>query len=210
MKNKIKLIISIIVILGFIWVAIGTSHVVPLDEKGNPLILADEQSEDYLEGRWDTILEEIDDNTIELTSLLQNGNGNFIENIDDFGSGSKNILTVSGTAQIESVNTDSRAGFLTIKPIGYIGEYTFRLQIGPIFKGSTIRDGLSSIGFSDFDNQMDWSSLSGEIMEKLYDSSIAQLEFSSTEGKMLDFIGCFALDANTKTVVISPVRIVME
>ena len=52
---------------------------------------------------------------------------------------------------------------MTVKLDGYDGPEEISIQIGSVYKGSSIRDSLDVIKFGDYTNQQDWAAVSQSI-----------------------------------------------
>lgn len=165
---------------------VGTSEILPLDEEGNVILAKEEGEENYLDTHWDAIIEETTANAVDFQELL--------ESTADLADAQEGLYTVSGTAVVAEVNTESQAGYLVIEPENYSGDYQFQIQIGPVFRGTAWRDSLSCISFSDFDNQMEWSGLSSDMMERIAGEQFAEYDMNTLAGKTVSFIGVFSLE----------------
>ena len=112
-------------------------------------------------------------------------------------------FVAKGEALILSVNTSSRAGTAELD-LDDDKRSDAILQIGPVFKGTAIRDALPFISFDDFVNQLDYAALSNEINARVRDSVYKGFDPSSVEGKKITFYGFFSYE-NGAPVVITPV-----
>lgn len=188
---------------------IGTSTIFPLDEDGNVIRAdLDAEEENYLDTHWNAMMDEVNENAVDLQELL--GAATDLAEVQElYGSGSGKCFTVTGSAEITEINTDSQAGYVVITPEGYSGKYELQIQIGPVFKGTAVRDSLTCIGFSDFDNQMEWSTLSGEIMDKIYNEVLSKYDPETLMGKAVTLKGCFSL-GSSDTLMIQPVEFEVE
>ena len=205
-KRSIKIILFVLSLLGVVGLLIGTSYIAPLDDAGQPILATDAVSgENYLDLHWDEMMTEINSNAVELSALLNQSQGDLASLTEKFCTGDGNNFTVYGTAKVLQANTDSQAGYLVIEPDGASAGYTFRLQVGPVFKGTSIRDSLTCISFSDFPNQMQWSELSSEIMQRITQEVLSQWDMSSMEGKNISYLGCFTFGSST-TITITPIQ----
>lgn len=185
-----------------------TSTILPLDEKGN-VIRADMASEDgnYLDSHWDAMMSEVGEKAVNLQELLNAASD--LSQVSDEYKANSNCFIVEGSGKITEANTESQAGYLVISLDGYSGMYSVQIQVGPVFKGTAFRDSLTCIGFSDFDNQMEWRSLSGEITEKIYQEVLSSQEANFAVGNTVNFKGCFT-SGSSDTISIQPVELEVE
>ena len=116
---------------------------------------------------------------------------------------------VKGDEAIKSVNTESAAGYLELELSDVSGGGKVRVQIGPVFKSSAVRDVLSFIHFGDFVNQIDFANISREINFYVRDNVVAGLGKSDIAGKHLSFVGAFSEDSGG-AVLITPVEVRIE
>ena len=98
---------------------------------------------------------------------------------------------------------------MTIALDGYEGTEEISIQIGSVYKGSSIRDSLDVIKFGDYTNQQDWAAVSQSI-NKLIDEQVVQTaDPASLKDKKIAFMGAFTANDNTK-VLITPVKIEVQ
>jgi predicted lipoprotein len=116
---------------------------------------------------------------------------------------------VKGDAVIRSVNTESAAGYLELELADVSGEGKVRVQIGPVFKSSAVRDVLSFIHFGDFVNQIDFANISREINFYVRDHVVSGLPKTDIAGKHFSFVGAFSEDSSG-AVLITPVEASIE
>lgn len=209
MKKNLKLYGAAAVVVILLLTAGGmTSTILPLDEEGN-VIRADLVSEEgnYLDSHWDAMLSEVEEKASALQELL-NSSSDLSEAPDEYKANS-NCFIVEGSGKITEANTESQAGYLVVSLDGYSGAYSIQVQIGPVFKGTAFRDSLTCIGFSDFDNQMEWRSLSGEITEKIYQEVLSPQEGNFAVGNTVRFKGCFT-SGSSDVISIQPVELEIE
>ena len=81
-----------------------------------------------------------------------------------------------------------------------------RLQIGPVYKGSAVRDTLSFIKYEDYKNQVDWAKVSQAIHAAVDKEVIEKLDMQTIVGKNISFTGCFSV-AGDKEILVTPVEI---
>lgn len=113
---------------------------------------------------------------------------------------------VRGTGTIESVKNKLRAGYLGVKVDGYEGDSQVRLQIGPVYKGSAVRDTITKINYKDYKNQIEWAQVSVAFHNLISQEIIAPVKMDEMEGKKVEFIGCFTVDRPSQ-ILITPVSL---
>ncbi|MFN8446545.1 MAG: DUF2291 domain-containing protein [Caldilineaceae bacterium] len=125
-------------------------------------------------------------------------------------SGSLNFV-VHGQGTVQTVDTESRNGKATLQIEGYQGKSAVILQIGPLVRGDSIRDGVGFIKFGDFKDQTEFGQVSKELNRRVSENVLAQLDLASLQGKQVTFDGVFTIRTTNQTnidlseVVITPV-----
>ena len=159
---------------------------------------------------WESsALPEMNEKAVELKDFLTEANGDLKSLADKYGkysmgtSGELNYV-VKGTGTVEEVNTESKAGFMTVKLDGYTGSEIVKIQIGPVYKGSAVRDSLSFIKFGDYTNQEEWAAVSQSINEIVAKDVVEKADPESLKGKTVTFVGAFTASDNAE-VLITPV-----
>jgi len=118
-------------------------------------------------------------------------------------------FVVVGSARIKSIDTESAAGTAELDVPDVSGDGEVRLQIGPVIKGSSLRDSLSFIKFGDFVNQLDYANISREINFYARDNVLADLRSGDAAGKVVSFVGAFTEDSEG-SVLVTPVQVKVE
>ena len=146
----------------------------------------------------------------ELKEFLEQSNGDLTALAEEYGSysmGKSGELSyaVKGTGTVEEVNTQSQAGYMSVKLEGYSGTESVKIQIGPVYKGSSIRDTLSFIKFGDYKNQEQWAAVSQSINEIVAKDVVEPAKPESLQGKTISFVGAFTVSSGSSDVLITPV-----
>lgn len=164
---------------------------------------------------WESdALPELEKKAVNLNDFLTEANGNIKGLVDKYGkysmgtSGEINYV-VKGTAVVEEVNQKSKAGFMTVKLDGYTGDEVVKIQIGSVYKGSSIRDSLDFIKFGDYTNQEEWAAVSQSINALVDESVIKKADVESLQGKTIDFVGTFTA-TDDKEILITPVELTVH
>ena len=113
---------------------------------------------------------------------------------------------MKGTGKIIAVNTTSRAGTVELDLPPYDNQKDFIIQIGPVIKGSSIRDSLDFISFDDFENQIVFAQLSNTFNKRIYDRLLSKTDFTKLKDREVDFTGAFTADGSGD-VLVTPVLI---
>lgn len=164
---------------------------------------------------WESkAIPELEGKAIDLGQFLKEANGDISSLGEKYGKhaqGKDSTLnfTVKGTCKVKSVNTESRAGYIQVNLDDYNGAEAIKLQVGPVIKGTAIRDSLEIIKFDQYKNQVDYAAVSASINNTIISTVFKDLNIASLEGKEIEFIGCFALD-KTDELLITPIKITVK
>ncbi|BEU88863.1 DUF2291 family protein [Selenomonas sp. TAMA-11512] len=167
-----------------------------------------------VEAIWETnVVPELTEKAIPLSDLLRDANGNLKSQAAKgrYSMGDKGELTfiVKGEGEITAVDQTKKAGFMTVKLAGYEGPVAVKLQIGPVYKGSAIRDSLSFIKYEDYKNQVDWAKVSQAVHDAVGKDVIAKVDLASIQGKTVEFTGAFSVSGD-KEVLVTPVLLTVK
>ncbi|MBQ9275101.1 MAG: DUF2291 domain-containing protein [Succinivibrio sp.] len=147
---------------------------------------------------------------VDVNDLLNTAKGN-LKSVAERGyapNGESGALSfiVKGQGTVTEVKDKLRSGYLLLEPDDYKGEETFRIQIGPVYKGSAVRDTIDLISYKDYTNQIEWAQVSVALHEKIQNGIITPANVSSLLGKKIKYIGCFTVGSD-KVLRITPVEL---
>jgi len=113
---------------------------------------------------------------------------------------------VKGTGKVTEINTASQAGTAAIEIPGLNEKVA--LQIGPVVRGTALRDSTGLVSFNQFSNQLDYADVSKEMNSRAMKTAFAKAPAASLAGKTVTFFGAFTFDPHSKSpVLITPVEI---
>jgi predicted lipoprotein len=113
---------------------------------------------------------------------------------------------VKGTGQVTEIHTGSQVGTAIVE-IPTLPEKV-ALQIGPVIRGTALRDATGLVSFNQFTNQLDYADVSKEMNGRALKTAFPYLEVASLVGKTLTFFGAFTFDPHAKPpVLITPVAV---
>jgi predicted lipoprotein len=113
-------------------------------------------------------------------------------------------FVVQASGRVSAINTESRAGTANIEVETAAGMKAVTLQIGPVVRGSAIRDSLPFVSFQDFTNQIEFA----QAGRALTDRAMAGIKPALTTLKVderVHFSGAMTLTKADDPVVITPV-----
>jgi predicted lipoprotein len=164
----------------------------------------------YVDDRWDAKILPAAANAMPLAKLL----GAIKQNADAAGkqyghreSGPYNFpVQVQGV--VEKVDTESRAGTLVLKP-GDVNDAEVRIAIGPVIRGTAVRDGSGVVPFSDFVNQIEYADVAEELNKRVAEQVLKPIDLKTLVGKTISVQGFFSL-ADVAKITITPVKLSVE
>ena len=115
---------------------------------------------------------------------------------------------VKGTGKVTEIKNESQAGTMLLE-IPDLNEKV-ALQIGPVVRGTALRDATGVVSFNQFSNQLDYADVSKEMNGRALKTAFANLAPASLAGKTVTFFGAFTFDPRSKaTPLITPVKIAL-
>lgn len=117
---------------------------------------------------------------------------------------------VKGSGIVVAANTKSRASTIDIDLLPGDGNADLCMQIGPVFKDSSIRDSLDFVSFTDFTNQLEFGRLSNALNKVVYQDVVSKLDRNSLIGKKITFLGAFTHLQNSDLIRVTPVVLEVE
>lgn len=121
--------------------------------------------------------------------------------------GSPWSFPVRAQARLVSVNTQSRAGTLVVEVETGAGKQEVTLQIGPVVKGSAIRDALPFFSFEKVTNQIEYAQVGRAFNERALKEIATVLPKLTMPGATLEFFGAINIAGVPETYVVTPLSI---
>lgn len=165
----------------------------------------------YLEANWESaLLPEINERRCDFAALLDEAKTGWEKAGEAYGVkkgdiGTKYNFIVHDTAVVKEINTESKAGFIVVELDGQPSDYTIKIAIGPVLKGTAIRDALKFIDFNQFVNQMDYAKLANELNKIGNDNVTQSVDIMALQGKTIEFTGCFTQPESDSEILVMPI-----
>ncbi|KXF75181.1 hypothetical protein ATN84_21180 [Paramesorhizobium deserti] len=116
-------------------------------------------------------------------------------------------VRIEGT--IIDANTKSRAAFVSVDTDGD-SKADAKVQVGPVFKGTSLRDVLPFIPFSAFKNQIEYANVGRSLNKYVYDNNLSKLPRDDLVGKQILAAGAFTLPPKGQEIVVTPVEVTLS
>jgi predicted lipoprotein len=127
----------------------------------------------------------------------------------------KNGLFVCARARgrILRVDTSSRAGFAEIDFPPYDGRADAFLALGPVIRGTAVRDASGLIRFDQFVNQLAFADVNNALNDRVVERVIAPLRDQLKPGTSISILGAYTVEPDARypfRPTIVPVRITVD
>jgi predicted lipoprotein len=166
----------------------------------------------YVASIWDErVIPHMGERAVELSLLLKELGDGAPEACEKYGyraveENNPYNFSVKGRIKAISISPESNARMeADIEP--YDGLPDIVVQVGPIFKGTSIRDFLDFVKFEDFTNQVDFAKLANELNFKVRDDVVKQFGFKEKEylGEEFEIMGATTYLNGASRLVVTPV-----
>ncbi|MFN8528816.1 MAG: DUF2291 domain-containing protein [Anaerolineae bacterium] len=183
----------------------------PLDPTTGRPIIGDEDQQfnaaNYVASIWDSqVIPTLQSEAHDLLTVIDALHANPTAGSEEYGrhEGSQPYsFMVTGTGTIVSVNLESRAGVALID-LNDDGEADASLAIGPVIRGTAVRDSMPFILFNQFTNQMEYASVSNEMHALINRTVLTPIgDLTTLQGKNVTFFGAFTL-GDVNTIIVTP------
>lgn len=110
--------------------------------------------------------------------------------------------------RIVEVDTESSAGKIGVDVDGD-GKADATVQIGPILRGTSLRDSMPFISFTNYANQVEFAQVANAYNDQAYVVALKALPREALAGRQIELLGVFTADDPTEAPVITPVQITL-
>jgi predicted lipoprotein len=104
------------------------------------------------------------------------------------GSPSGEARFVKGTGVVTAVDRQSRVGVMRVR-VSSARPAALAIQIGPVIRGTALRDATSFIRFSDFTNQFDFAGAATALNDQVLRAVVAAMPPDMLVGRTVTFVG---------------------
>jgi len=95
---------------------------------------------------------------------------------------------VKGSGVVTTVDRTSRVGLIRLQMPGK-APADVAIQIGPVIRGTTLRDAAGFIQFSDFTNQSDYAAAANALNDHVLRSVVGPINLDALTGRTIRFTG---------------------
>lgn len=119
--------------------------------------------------------------------------------------GSPWSFTLRGTGKVVSANTASRAATLVVSVDTGAGPQEVTLQLGPVIRGTALRDSLPFFSFGDVENRIQFAQVSRALNDKASSGVRAAADALKDPGTRVEFVGAMNLSGEGDSFLVTPV-----
>lgn len=112
-----------------------------------------------------------------------------------------------GQGKVLKVDDSSRSAVLLLDTAPYDGRADLALQMGPVLRGTALRDALDFIRFDDFVNQLEFARVASELNQRVWNDVLAQQPRAGWAGRVVSFAGAAERPAGAEIPLVMPVEL---
>ena len=117
-------------------------------------------------------------------------------------------IVTKAEGRIVAANTASRAATVDVDTDGD-GKADLAVQIGPVIKGTALRDALDFVSFGSFTNQIDYARLAKSMNAYVDDTVLSKLPRDGLAGRKVALLGAFTLERPDRPPVVTPAELTL-
>jgi predicted lipoprotein len=197
------------VVLGALAIVLGSGcEVRPLDpDTGRAIIDADFEAfdaESFVEEYWsERIIPTIQRDAVDLGSVLAALRGAHEDQTSDL---SREAVIIHGRGLVLALDESSQARRLLVDLPPFDGLADVGLQIGPVIRGTALRDAMDFISFDQFVNQLEYASVARALHDRLRDTVLDAVDAEALVGQEITFYGVLTA-RGSETPLVTPTQI---
>lgn len=157
----------------------------------------------YVTTAWPRVLEEAERRAVELQAARASSA------TAGAGPASTRAVFVRVTGVVTEVDRRSRVGLVRIRT-GAGASALVAVQVGPVVRGSAVRDALPFVRFTDFANQTEFAAVSNALNDRVLRDVVGPVDLESLTGRTIAVIGAASFAGGDRPVELVPVRIRLE
>ena len=111
---------------------------------------------------------------------------------------------VKGTATVAEIDRKSRIGLARLRLPWAKDAQAAAIQIGPVLRGTALRDAIEFVRFTDFVNQLEFAGVANALNDRVVNGVLAAVNIDQLAGREVTFVG--AVNKGVGTVFTSDVK----
>ena len=126
------------------------------------------------------------------------------------GEGAPWSMTTWVHGKVVSVDTESSVGKVGVDVDGD-GKADVLVQIGPVLRGTSLRDSLNFVSFTQYTNQIEYAQLANAFNQHAFDTVLKSLPRDRLQGRSVKALGTFAANGDDDELPqLTPVEFQLE
>jgi predicted lipoprotein len=119
---------------------------------------------------------------------------------------------VKGEGAVTGVDTRSRGGLALVDVAPFDRRPDLSIQIGPVLRGTSLRDAAGIVRFTDFVNQLRFADVGNELNDRVLKTVLAPLDKAKLKGGVVTFAGTLVAEGKADPPLreLVPVKLVLE
>ena len=163
----------------------------------------------YVDSIWESkLVPLVIEKAVDLSALLAAFDADFDAARKQYGhdeAGGAVHFIVKGEGRVSRVNSSSQNRTVSINLPGYKGKTEVVMQVGPVFRGTAIRDAVGFIQFNQFVNQLQFADVGNKLNDRVFTSVVNDFDLATAQGRQVSFYGVFTFSERGK-IIITPVK----
>jgi predicted lipoprotein len=160
-------------------------------------------SDGYVTSIWETrVVPTAQRSAIELRTFMESQAGARPE-----GARPTRAVFVRGTATVADVDRKSRIGLARLRLPWAPDAHAAAIQIGPVLRGTALRDALEFIRFTDFVNQLEFAGVANALNDRIVKGVLTAVNADTLAGREVTFVGAVPTTRTSSTLEIVPVHL---
>lgn len=170
----------------------------------------------YVDSIWSAkLVPTIENSAVDARTLLKAISASISDAEHKYGrnvNGDGWYFNVKGEGKVLAIDTSSRNGLIEIAVLPQARRPDLSIQIGPVFRGSALRDSTGLITFSSFVNQLQFADVADGLNNKAKQTVLSSLDAKTLIGKRIQFVGSFEAETVTQPLIknVVPVQLIIE
>jgi predicted lipoprotein len=121
-------------------------------------------------------------------------------------------LSIKGEGRVLTVDTKSKVGLAMVDVAPFDGKPDVTIQIGPVLRGTSLRDATGLVRFTDFVNQLQFADVANELNDRVLKTVLSPRVLASLGGKVVAFAGTAGAQPDSATPIreLVPVRLAIQ
>jgi predicted lipoprotein len=182
----------------------------PIEE---PKALTELSPAAYVDSIWSSkLLPRVMESAVDARELLDALGASADEATKRYGhreGGGPSYFIVKGSGRVVNVDARSRAGLMLVDVAPFDGRPDVSVQIGPVLRGTSLRDATGIVQFTDFVNQLQFADVANELNARVMQALPAVV--TDVRRRAVTFVGTAAGGTESPLIrELVPVRLEME